>query len=121
MPFRSFRQDVEPGKPVRLYTAEAGDVSVEVRAASLSDDNMSTGFTFRIGGPDMAETGGLVCFNSEWSSEVEEGDELWIEVYPTAFTGVTPISGMVRSKALPRAIPKPVAKPVANKGSTTRA
>jgi hypothetical protein len=97
MPFRSFRKDVEPGGPVRLYVAEGDDQEIEIRAASLSDDNLSVGFTFRVGGPDMAKTGGLVCFDSQWKSTVEEGDEVWVEVYGAAFTTVTPITVLVRA------------------------
>jgi hypothetical protein len=98
MPFRTFRKEITPGKPVHLYTAVAGDVGVEVRATSLSDDNLSVGFSFRLGGSeDMNADGALVCSSGEWSSDVEEGDEIWVEVYPAAFTLVTPITVMVRS------------------------
>lgn len=98
MPFRSYRTLVEPGKPVMLYEAKAGDVHVEVRAAAFGDDNLSVGFSFRIGGSaDMSETGGLVCFDSDWDSDVAEGDEVWIETVQAAFTHATPVTVLVRS------------------------
>jgi hypothetical protein len=97
VPFKSFRKDVAAGKPVHLYTAEAGDLDIQVRAAAFGDGNMSVGFSFAVGGPDMDPGVGMVCFDSQWSSEIEPGDEIWIECYEAAFTSTIPITALVRS------------------------
>jgi hypothetical protein len=108
MPFRTLRKNIEPGEPCQLYVAGPEDQEIEVRTGAFSDANMSVGFTFAIGGPDMAETGGLACFDSEWRSSVEEDDELWIQVFPAAWTSSTPVTVMIRSgKRSDRAVQQP--------------
>lgn len=112
MPFRTILISLPPDKARKIYTAEAGDVEVEIRSAPLYENQGSVSYNFGVGGPELDEdrSTALFCNDGQYSTAVEEGDELWA-VMPGVSAAWTEqdvrLTIMVRS----RPADKPVAKP----------
>lgn len=105
MPFRTFFKSVEPGASMCVYTAEAGDVEVTIATLPIPGQSQaSSGYNFYVGGPELSEDGGggLYVMTSQFSTAIEEGDELWVAVpkqeIAWSATGV-PLTVWVRSQA----------------------
>jgi hypothetical protein len=104
MPLRSFFKAVEPGSSQPVYTAEAGDVEVTIATLPLPGQSQSSsGYNFYVGGPELAVDGGggLYVMTSQFSTEVDEGDEIWVAVpkQEIAWSAVgVPLTVLVRSR-----------------------
>jgi hypothetical protein len=83
MPLRTFFKDIEPGTSQCVYTAEAGDLEVTIASLPLPGQSQaSSGYNFYVGGPELAEDGGggLYVMTSQFTTQVEQGDEVWAAV-----------------------------------------
>lgn len=104
MPFRTFFKDVKPGDSQPVYTAEADDLEVTIATLPIPGQSQaSSGYNFYVGGPELAEDGGggLYVMTSQFTTAVEEGDELWVSVpkQEIAWSAVgVPLTVLVRSK-----------------------
>lgn len=79
MPFRTERVAVPGDEAKRIFTAQAGDVDVQVRSAPLYENQGSTTYNFGVGGPELEEdrATALFCSDGQYFTAVSEGDELW--------------------------------------------
>ena len=105
MPFRSYYAAVEPGKAEPVYKWQAGDVQVMVSTFPIPGQSQaSNGYNFFVGGPELGEDGGggLYVMTSQFTTEVGNGDELWVAIPPQdlAWTAQgVPLTVLVRSRA----------------------
>lgn len=108
MPFRTFFKAVEPGSSQCVFTAKAGDIEVTIATLPIPGQSQSSsGYNFYVGGPELAKDGGggLYVMTSQFSTSVEEGDELWVAVpsQEIAWSAVgVPLTVWVRSKRVPK-------------------
>jgi hypothetical protein len=104
MPLRTFFKAVEPGDSERVYTAEDGDLEVTIATLPIPGQSQaSSGYNFYVGGPELADDGGggLYVMTSQFSTQVEEGDEIWVAVpkQEIAWSAMgVPLTVLVRSK-----------------------
>jgi hypothetical protein len=109
MPFRTFRRVLPNDRKGKLvYTAEAGDLEVEIRAKAFPAGGSSVGPSFAVGGPELKDedgaSAGHFVMDSQWSSQVSEGDEVYaaaVEDMPFDDNGAT-VTILVRSEAKPK-------------------
>ena len=102
MPFRGIRAEVSFGEPQCIVTAQAGDIEVQISCGAYGATGVSAGPNFVVGGPGIADEGGLFVTSNECTTAVEEGDEVWVaaaEELP--YTGSIVITGFVRSSRKP--------------------
>ncbi len=104
MPLRTFFKAVEPGSAQCVYTAKAGDLEVTIATLPLPGQGQSSsGYNFYVGGPELANDGGggLYVMTSQFSTQVEEGDEVYVAVpaqeIAWSAAGV-PLTVLVRSR-----------------------
>ena len=102
MPFKSLRVGVKPGTAKCVYKAVDGDALVQIRSAPLPGQHQaSNGYNFTVGGSELKKdpSGGLFCFDSQFTTPVEPGDEIWVgapEKSPWT-EGDVPLTVLVRS------------------------
>ena len=98
MPFRGIMKDVKPGEPEQLLVAQPGDLEVQVSVAPYGAAGVSGAPNFRIGGPAIADEGGMLVTSNEFTTDLSEGDELWVAaVEDLAWSDHISISALVRS------------------------
>lgn len=98
MPFRGVVRDFKPGEVIKLITAEAGDVEVTISIKPYGATGTSGAPNFYVGGPDLKDGAGLLVSGNEWTTDVEEGDELYVrhaEALPFAESWT--ITALIRS------------------------
>jgi hypothetical protein len=104
MPLRTFFATVEPGESKCVYTARAGDLEVSIATLPIPGQSQaSSGYNFYVGGPELADDGGggYYVMTSQYSTDVEEDDEIWVAVpkQELAWTAQgVPLTVLVRSK-----------------------
>jgi hypothetical protein len=99
MPFRPITIDVTYGKPELLVKAAAGDVEVQVSCVMYSSGGTAAGPNYLVGvKADDGTVAGKCVTANEFTSDLSEGDELWVAAAEQlAFSTTIRITGLVRS------------------------
>ena len=116
MPFLTFQEHVGPGDAMLVHTAGPFDRHVWITTEPLPGQGQSSnGYNFSVGGPEIEDVGtggpGLYRMTSDWESDVEDGDEIWVRVSNEGSPWTeqpVPLTVMVRSSAPPRQARTPV-------------
>jgi len=98
MPFRPVDLHVAYGKPELLVKAGAGDAEIQVSCTTFGASGVSGGPNYIVGVKDGDRVAGVYVTGNEWSSDLADGDELWVaSAEPLEFTSAIHITGLIRS------------------------
>lgn len=101
MPFDGAHIDVKYGEPRKLFTAGPDDAEVQVSCVPYGAAGVSGGPNFVVGGPGLENDHkrGFLVTSNEFTSELAEGDELWVAAAEQlSFTEAITISYVLRSR-----------------------
>jgi len=99
VPFRPVDMHVAYGRPELLVKAEAGDVEIQVSCTTFGASGVAGGPNYIVGiKQDDGTVAGVYVTANEWSSDLAEGDELWVAAAEELeFTSAIQITGLIRS------------------------
>lgn len=98
MPFRGVVKDFPPGEGVQLVVAGRDDVEVQIGIKPYGAVGTSGAPNFYVGGPEIETELGKLVTSNEFTTTVEDGDELWVlmaEELP--FASSWTITALIRS------------------------
>lgn len=99
VPFRPVDISVAYGEPQLLVKAEAGDCEIQVSCSTFGASGVAGGPNYIVGvKQDDGSVVGVVRTQNEFTSDLAEGDELWVAAAEElAFTTAIRITGLIRS------------------------
>jgi hypothetical protein len=100
VPFRPVDIHVAYGRPVLLVQAGPSDVEIQVSCTTFGASGVAGGPNYIVGiKTDDGTVAGVYVTGNEWSSDLADGDELWVAAAEELeFTSAIQITGLIRTK-----------------------